>query len=76
MAVSMIEKNNKNGVIVTDNYIQLDGRIYRRPNCVQNSFLRINIIEGDRIYINGYEFSMRTKKFKRNILTFLKCLFY
>lgn len=67
--------SGKNDIVVTNNYIQTDGKVYQIPKYVQKSFPKTHIIDGNNIYVNGYEFIKRTKKFKRNLLTFLKCLF-
>ena len=64
-----------NGIISTNTYIQIEDEIYDIPKYVQTALPKVNYTDNGNIYINGYKFNKKKKKFERTIFSYLKCLF-
>lgn len=64
-----------NNIISTNTYIQIGDEIYDIPKHVRNAHPKVNLMENKNIYINGYKFNKKSKKFERTVFSYLKCLF-
>ena len=73
VSINNIQSNNT--VIVTNTYIQIGDEIYDIPKYVQTALLKINYVDNENVYVNGYKFNKKKKKFERTIFSYLKCLF-
>lgn len=71
----MIITQIQNGIVATNTYIQIGAEKYDIPKHVQTAYPKINYMDNGDIYINGYKFNKRNKKFERSIFSYLKCLF-
>ena len=71
----MIVTQIQNDIVATNTYIQIRAEKYDIPKHVQTAYPKINYIDKGDIYINGYKFNKRNKKFERSIFSYLKCLF-
>ncbi len=64
-----------NGIVATNTYIQIGAEKYDIPTYVQTALPRVNYMDNEDIYINGYKFNKKKKKFERTVFSYLKCLF-
>lgn len=71
----MINIQIQNGIVATNTYIQIGAEKYDVPKHVQTAYPKINYVNNEDIYINGYKFNKKNKKFERTVFSYLKCLF-
>ena len=71
----MIITQIQNGIVATNTYIQIGAEKYDVPKHVQTALPKVNYVNNEDIYINGYKFNKRNKKFERTVFSYLKCLF-
>ena len=57
----MVITQIQNGIVATNTYIQIGAEKYDIPKHVQTAYPKINYMENEDIYINGYKFKKKKK---------------